>query len=334
MFILTRSGFAGQQRYAAATWSGDITCTWTSLRKQIAGGLSFAMSGMPWWTTDSGGFAPPPRFARKDASPEDLEEWRELNVRWFQFAAFCPLTRLHGEYPYRELWEFGGDDSPAYRAMVKMDRLRYRLLPYVYSVAAGVTRRDGMIMRPLVADWPGDAVARGVKDEFLFGPSLLVAPVIEYKARSRSVYLPAGTWYDFWTGAKVEGGRTIEARADYDSVPVFVRAGAIVPAGPEIQYTSEKPADPLTVHVYPGADGEFTLYEDDGTTYGYERGAYAEIPMKWDDARGVLVIGERKGTFAGMLRSRTIRVVKGKGSEGEASTSVTYSGQRVEVKAD
>lgn len=311
VFILTRSGFAGLQRYASATWSGDIPSTWESMRRQIAAGLGCSISGLPYWSMDIGGFAVPPRFRPKRLGPEALDEWCELNARWFQFGAFVPLVRLHGETQLREPWAFGGDDHPAARTIVKFNRLRYRLLPYVYSLAGAVTHEGATFMRPLVMDFPHDATARTATDEYLFGPALLVAPVTEYKARQRSVYLPdaAGGWFDFWTGGHQAGGRSLDAPAPYDQMPLFVRAGSIVPFGPDLQYTTEKPADPITLFVHAGADGAFTLYEDDGLTYGYERGAFARIPMRWNEAAKTLNIDPRRGSFPGMLRDRTFHVV-------------------------
>lgn len=310
VFILTRSGFAGQQRYAAATWSGDITSTWTAMKKQIAAGLSLSASGVPYWTMDTGGFSVPRRFSVAQPKPEDVEEWRELNTRWFQFCAFVPLLRVHGEAPHREMWEFGGESSPAYQTMLSFDRLRYRFLPYVYSLAGEVTRRGSTILRPLGLEFPQDAQARGVADQLLFGHAFLVSPVTTYQARQRSVYLPAGTqWYDFWTGVPTKGGQTIAASAPFERIPVHVRAGSIIPFGPELRYTSEKPADPITLVVYAGADADFTLYEDDGLTYAYEKGAYTTIPLHWDDRAGKLTIGQRAGQYPGMLNERTFHVV-------------------------
>ena len=322
VFILTRSGFAGQQRYAAAVWSGDTSSTWTALAKQVQAGLSFSLSGLPYWTMDVGGFSVPGRFAPVqghtstgepifgEPSAKDTEDWRELNTRWFQFGTFTPLLRVHGEYPYREMWQFGGEKSPAYQAQLKFDRLRYRILPYLYSLAAAVTQEGGTIMRALVMDFRNDAKACAITDEYMFGPALLVSPVTAYQARSRQVYLPpATTWYDFWTGAAMDGGQTITAPAPYDSIPVFARAGAIIPIGPELQYTAEKPADPITLYVFAGADGAFTLYEDDGLTYGYEKGTFARIPIRWNDAKRVLTIGRREGSFPGMLEERAFQVI-------------------------
>lgn len=320
VFILTRSAFAGSQRYAAATWSGDVSSDWASLRKQVPAGLNMALSGIPWWTTDVGGFAVPRKWSRRDPRPEDVEEWRELVTRWFQYATFCPLLRVHGQFPYREMWHFGADeDHRAYRSQLAFDRLRYRMLPYTYSLAAAVTQRDATPMRPLVMDFRGDPATHTVGDQFLLGPSLLVSPVTARGVSERELYLPdrrrddAGAtsagWYDFWTGVHLAGGRRITAAAPYESLPVHVKAGAILPMGPELQHTAEKPADPLTLWVYTGADARFELYEDDGTSYAYERGEHATIPLAWDEKAATLTIGARSGRFPGMLAKREIRVV-------------------------
>ena len=310
VFILTRNGFAGQQRYGAASWSGDISASWTALKKQIPAGLGFSLSGIPYWTLDSGGFAVPARFAAATPTAADSAEWQELNARWFEYATFLPLLRIHGQAPPREIWQFGGDTSPAYAAMLKFDRIRYRLLPYIYSLAGAVTQQAGTILRPLVMDFRADATARLVGDQYMFGPALLVSPVSSYGARSRAVYLPAtASWYDFWSGARVAGGATITAAAAFDSIPVHVRAGSILPVGPELQYTDEKPADPITLTVYAGADGSFDLYEDQGTTNDYEQGAFATIPLRWNDAAHTLTIGARTGAFPGMLTTRTFQVI-------------------------
>jgi alpha-D-xyloside xylohydrolase len=231
-------------------------------------------------------------------------------ARWFQFATFCPLLRVHGQFPYREMWFVGDEGHRAYRTQLAFDRLRYRMLPYSYSLAADVTRRHATIMRPLVMDFREDPAVLGIGDQFLFGPSLLVSPVTAPGRTRRPVYLPAGAgWYDFWTGTYHEGGRTLDAPAPYESLPLHVRAGAILPLGPELQYTDEKPADPLTLWVYTGADGAFELYEDDGVSYAYERGAFATVPLQWNEAGGTLTVGQRTGSFPGMLSDREIRVV-------------------------
>ena len=340
VFILTRSGFAGSQRYASATWSGDITSTWSGMAKQIPAGLGFSISGVPYWTQDVGGYTMEPRFSARDIKPEDLAEWRELNARWFEFGVFTPLLRVHGELRPREMWTMGGDSDAAYQAELKSDRLRYRMLPYVYTLAAGATRHSGTIMRPLVMDFPADRTARELTDEYMFGPAFLVAPVTAYQARSREVYLPAGAaWYDFWTGKAHAAGSKTDAAAPYDAIPVYVRAGSIVPFGPELQYTAEKPADPLTVYVYSGASGSLALYEDDGTTYDYEKGAFSEIPLEWSEANATLTIGRRQGSFPGMPARRTIQVVlcskeqpAGFRFDATPLKTVEYTGEAVSVK--
>jgi alpha-D-xyloside xylohydrolase len=346
VFILTRSAFAGSQRYAAATWSGDVSSDWDSLRRQVPAGLNMALSGIPWWTTDTGGFAPPRKWTRPDPRPEDLEDWRELFTRWYQYSTFCPILRAHGEFPYREMWYFGGDEHRAYRTQLAFDKLRYRMLPYTYSLAAAVTLHDALLMRPLVAEFQSDPEVLGIGDEFLLGPGLLVTPVTAPGVTEREVYLPrdpeqraAGDgWYDFWTGAFRDAGQRLTAPAPYESLPVFVRAGSILPMGPELQYTSEKPADPLTVWVYTGRDGRFELYEDDGVSYEYEKGRYAIIPLEWDEAMGALTIGARTGSFPGMLDKRQIRVVfVGKGAPVPHSATpsvartVEYDGKAVTI---
>jgi alpha-D-xyloside xylohydrolase len=340
VFILTRSAFAGQQRYGAAVWSGDITSTWTALKQQIPAGLGLSLSGLPYWTMDIGGFSVPARFSTKKPTADDVEEWRELNTRWFQFGTFVPLLRVHGEAPYREMWELGGEAHPAYKAELKFDRIRYRLLPYLYSLAGAVTHESGTMLRPLVMDFRADKKVWDVSDQFMFGSAFLVSPVTTYKARSRQVYLPvAAGWYDLWTGTALASGQTIEAAAPYDSMPVHVKAGSIIPTGPELQYTDEKPADPVVLWIYAGADGAFTLYEDDGQSYAYEKGAFARIPIRWNDATRTLVIGKREGSFAGMLTERTFQVVLvakdkpiGFSFEPKPDKSVRYDGAALTIK--
>jgi alpha-D-xyloside xylohydrolase len=340
VFMLTRNGFAGMQRYAASTWSGDISSTWTAMKKQIPAGLGFSVAGMPYWTLDSGGFAVPTRFAATSPTAADTAEWQELNARWFEYATFLPLMRVHGQTPYREIWQFGGDTSAAYAAMLKFDKLRYRMLPYIYSLAGAVTQHAGTIMRPLVMDFRSDTTARTIVDQYMFGPAFLVAPVTTYQAANRSVYLPStpGGWYLFWTGAAAAGGASVSAPAPFDAMPVYVRAGSIVPLGPDLQYTNEKPADPITLYVYAGADGAFTLYEDQGTTYDYETSAFTEIPLQWNDASKTLTIGARVGSFTGMLASRTFQVVRiaagkavGYPSTATPDKTVTYTGAATDV---
>ena len=331
-FILTRSAYAGQQRYAAASWSGDIASRWTDFRAQISAGLNFSLSGIPYWTMDIGGFAVEKRYEQPDE--EDLKEWRELNTRWFQFGAFCPLFRSHGQFPYREIFNIAPPDHPAYKSMVSYDKLRYRLMPYIYSLSGMVTQNDYTIMRALVMDFGHDQNVLNIDDQFMYGPSLLVNPVTRYGARSRTVYLPVDTgWYDLKTGSYYTGGQSIEAEAPYEEIPVFVKAGSIIPCGPAIQWTDEKTADPIRLFVYTGADASFTLYEDENINYNYEKGQFALIPMKYSEKDKTLTIGKRTGEFPGMLTKRTFEIVwiskeksSGLNFEDAADVVVMYDG--------
>lgn len=337
VFILTRSVYAGQQRYAAAVWSGDIATRWYDFKAQIPAGLNMALSGIPYWTTDIGGFAVEPRFERPNAA--DLEEWRELNARWFQFAAFCPLLRSHGQFPYREMFNVAPENHPAFQTMLAYDKLRYRLMPYIYSLVGMVTQQDYTIMRALPMDFGSDKKVLNIGDQFMFGPALLVNPVTEYRARTRPLYLPEGTdWYDLTTGLCYSGGQTIEASAPYERIPLFVKAGSILPCGPEIQYADEKNADPIRLFVYTGADGAFSLYEDENINYNYEKGQFALISFRYDEKAGTLTIGKRRGEFPGMPRARTFEIVwisktkpSGLDFQKKADTMVTYNGQQQTV---
>jgi alpha-D-xyloside xylohydrolase len=341
VFILTRSAYAGQQRYSAATWSGDVATRWYDLKVQIPAGLNFCLSGIPYWTTDIGGFAVEPRF-EKEVKPEDLEEWRELNVRWFQFGTFCPLFRVHGQYPYREMFHIAPDGHPAYRAMLAYDQLRYRLMPYIYSLTGMVTHRDYTMMRGLIMDFNQDKNVHPIEDQFMFGPALLVNPVHEYQARSREVYLPAGSgWYALRSGKYLEGGQTVKAVAPLSDIPIFVKEGSIIPFGPAIQYTDEKPADPIRIIVYTGCDGQFELYEDENTNYNYEKGAFSIIPFQFRDQEQTLTIHSRKGEFTGMPRERTFEIVWVKKNhpialnlDREPDRTVRYDGNELVVKQD
>jgi alpha-D-xyloside xylohydrolase len=307
-FILTRSGFAGEQRYSAVTWSGDITSTWTAMAKQISAGLGASISGLPYWTVDTGGYTMQRKFSHEPMTPADEDEWREMNARWFEYSTFTPILRVHGELRPREIWTLG-DGSPAYNAELKFDRLRYSLFPYIYSQAGWITQSDYTMLRPLVMDFPQDRTARELSDEYMFGPALLVAPVTEYKQRARPVYLPPeSTWYDYWTG-RPAGSGNISAAAPYDQIPIFVKAGSIIPYAPPMQYVGEKPSDPTTLYVYSGANGSFVLYEDHGTTFDYEKGAFSQISIEWNDKAGTLTIGKRTGTYDGMLDHRTFQII-------------------------
>jgi len=340
VFILTRSSFAGQQRYAAATWSGDVASRWEDLKNQIPAGLNFSLSGIPFWTTDIGGFAVESRY--ENPNKNDLEEWCELNTRWFQLGTFCPLFRSHGQFPYREMFNIAPDDHPAYQTMLAYDKLRYRLMPYIYSLTGMVTHNDYTIMRALVMDFNNDENVLNIGDQFMFGPSLLVNPVTEYKARSRKVYLPSGTnWYEFKTGKFYEGGKTINADAPYEEIPLFVKGGSIIPCGPEIQYTDEKPADPIRLLIYAGKDAYFELYEDENINYNYEKGKFSVIPFSYSEKENILTIGERQGEFDGMLMERTFEIIwinknniRGIDFESKPDLVVIYNGSEQKINAE
>jgi alpha-D-xyloside xylohydrolase len=310
VFLLTRSGFAGLQRYSTATWSGDIGTRWEDMKAQIPAGLNFALSGIPYWTFDIGGFCVENRYTQAVEGSEDLNEWRELNTRWFQFGSFCPLFRSHGQYPYREIFNISPAGSPAYESMVYYDKLRYRLMPYIYSLAGVTHFNDYTIMRAMVMDFGGDKAVKSIGDQYMFGPSLLVAPVYKYMARSRDVYFPSSVgWYDFYTGIYILGGHQLQVDAPFEQIPLFVREGSIIPFGPEIQFTDQKPADPVTLYVYTGRNCAFTLYEDEGTNYNYEKGECSTIKFSYDETTSELTIGERKGEFKGILKERVFNIV-------------------------
>ena len=346
VFLLTRSGFAGLQRYSTATWSGDIATRWEDMKAQISAGLNFAVSGIPYWTMDIGGFCVENRYVagqveynntgRENA---DYKEWRELNARWYQFGAFCPLYRAHGQYPFREIWNIAPKGHRCYNSVLYYTKLRYNMMPYIYSLAGMTYFNDYTIMRPLVMDFTADTNVNSIGDQYMFGPALMVAPVYEYGARSRNMYFPAGCgWYDFYTGKYIAGGQQLEVDAPYERIPLYVREGAIIPYGPDMQYSDEKKAENITLYVFAGQDGAFTLYEDEGVNYNYEKGQYAMIPFTYNDAEGTLTIGDRQGEFAGMLTERTFNVVKvskdqPKGFDLNAKgTVVKYDGKAQTVK--
>jgi len=327
--ILTRSAFAGQQRNAASSWSGDITGDWITLQRQIPAGLSFSMSGMPYWTTDIGGF-----FRPKDQYTSD--EYHEVLIRWFQYGAFCPIFRVHGYVSNAEIWNYGPEVE---NILTQYDELRYRLLPYIYSVAWGVTSKGETLMRALPLEFSSDAGARDISNEFMFGPSLLINPVTTQGATQRTVYLPDGSdWVDFWTGKPAKGGQTITADAPLDRMPIFARSGSIVAFGPRVESALAK-ADPVELRLYAGANGDFSLYEDEGDNYDYEHGAHSIIPMHWDNKSETLTIGDRRGSFPGMLEHRTfhiVRVADGHGagipSVPKADATVEFEGKAVSVR--
>ena len=326
--ILSRSSFAGQQRNSSISWSGDISGNWETFRQQIPAGLSFGMSGVPYWTTDIGGF-----FRPNDqyTSPD----YRELLIRWFQYGAFCPIFRIHGFHSETELWKYGPEVE---KILTQYDDLRYRLLPYIYSAAWGTTDRGEVPMRALPFVYPTDLAVRDVRDQFLFGDSLLVNPVTEPHATTRAVVLPAGNdWVDFWTGQNQRGGQTITANAPIDQMPIFVKAGSIVPMGPVVQSAADA-ADPLEIRIYGGKNANFQLYEDSGDGYAYEKGARAIIHLRWDNSRNVLSIGDRSGAFPGMRMKHTFHIVlvtqghgAGAAEDSAADRTVTYEGHQLSV---
>jgi alpha-D-xyloside xylohydrolase len=336
-FILSRSGFAGLQRYGATVWSGDVAPRWSDLENQIAAGVGFSLSGLPNWTMDIGGYQPEARYLNPDA--EDLAQWRELNTRWFEFGAFCPVFRSHGQLPHREIYNLAPPGSRMFETLVYYDKLRYRLMPYIYTLAGDTWLDDSTIMRALEMDFASDPHVRDIADEYMFGPAFLVSPVDEYRQRIRDVYLPAGTlWYDFYSNRTYVGGESIAAAAPLARMPLFVRAGAIVPVGPAIEYTGEEPDAPLMLLVYTGANGHFTLYEDEGTNLDYRNGKYTTIPLSYDEKTGTLTIGRRSGEFPGMQQKRRfeIRWLSAQARPGDdfnapADTTIDYSGAAVEV---
>ena len=346
VFLLTRSGFAGEQRYSTATWSGDIGTRWEDMRAQMTAGLNYSMSGLPFWGMDQGGFCVESRYVvaqqiydHTDRVNEDLNEWRELQTRWSQFGCFIPLFRVHGQWPTREIWNIAPENHPAYQSFVYYDKLRYRLMPYLYSMAGWVHLKDYTMMRALVMDFNGDSEVEDIKDQWMFGPALMACPVSYYKARNRSVYFPSGGWYDLYTNEYVEGGQRLVVDAPYERIPVFVREGSILPFGPEMAWSDEKPAELINLYVYAGKDGQFQLYEDEGTNYNYEKGKYATIDITYDDNTKTVTFGKRNGSFDGMLKERRFNVVyitkdvpKPLNLDNPEGVMVKYSGKPVSVK--
>ena len=327
--ILSRSAYPGQQRNSSISWSGDISANWETLRRQIPAGLSFSMSGLPYWTTDIGGFFRP-------MDQYTSESYHELLVRWFEFGAFCPIFRIHGFHSETEMWKYGPEVEKILR---QYDELRYRLMPYIYADAWGVTSRGETMMQALPFVYPNDRALRQVDDEFLFGNSLLVSPVTQKGVTARNVVLPAGDdWVDFWTGQRHRGGRSISSDAPLDRLPILIRAGSIVPMGPVVQSTAEV-QDPIEIRVYSGKDADFQFYEDSGDGYGYEHGARTVIPMHWDDGHQLLVVGSREGNFQGMRRQYTVRIVQVRAGHGvgiqpdpDFDRVVKYDGRRIAVR--
>lgn len=334
VFLLTRNGFAGLQRYSTASWSGDIGTRWEDMKAQISAGLNYSISGIPIWGQDIGGFSVEKRFMQAQALfnstgqiTEDLIEWREMQARWHEWGVFCPLYRAHGQWPEREPFMIDAEGGQTYEAILAADRLRYELMPYIYTMAARVHFDDYTMMRPLVMDFTDDSKARTISDEFMFGDAILVCPVYTYKARERQVYLPAGSdWYDANDNYRFySGGRIINARAPYEYCPRYWRSGRIVPTGPAIESTAE-PQNDLTITVFTGQDASYCLYEDEGTNYNYEKGKFSRIGFEWDDGSRTLKIAAREGKFKGMEKKRnfTVKIVS---PAGVKVSETQYDGQ-------
>ncbi|MDD4968925.1 MAG: glycoside hydrolase family 31 protein [Paludibacter sp.] len=341
VFLLTRSGFAGSQKYAAAIWSGDIGTRWEDLKAQISAGLNFSISGNPYWTMDNGGFCVEKRYEKAKEGSEDLNEWRELNVRWHEFGAFVPLFRSHGQPPYRELWNIAPDTHPAYKAMLYYTELRYRLMPYIYTLAGMSHFNDFTIMRPLMMDYESDANVLNISDQYMFGCNLMVCPVYHYKGRSREVYFPVNAgWYNLYDGKFNAGGKTQTVSAPYDRMPIFVPAGSILPVGQVVQNTS-KPQTDLTIYVYAGKNGIFSLYEDENVNYNYEKGSYSTIQFSYNNETKTLSIDNRKGNFTGLVKERNFRFVlvspsnpAGIDSASPNSKTIHYTGNKTTIAFD
>ena len=362
VFIMTRSSYAGQQHYGSNMWSGDVNSSWDMLRKQVPAGLSFSLTGNPNFNTDIGGFFCNAYNTMGPASAPKNPQFQELYVRWMQYGLFCPVFRSHGADAPREIWQFGQKGEPVYDAIEQMIRLRYRLLPYLYSTAWQVTSNNDSYLRPLFSDFASDKRVWDMADEFMFGRSILAAPILDPQyteekiirtdamtgwdrnnadsqkeetvvdwtaSKTATKYLPKGaTWYDFWTGQRYQGGQTITLQTCFNRVPMFVRAGSILPLGPEMQYVGEKAWDHLELRVYPGADGSFTLYEDEGDNYNYEQGAYTTIAFSWNDRARTLTIGARQGNYPGMILNRKFTVILPDGP----SRQVDYDGNDITIK--
>ena len=361
IFIMTRSSYAGQQHYGSNMWSGDVNSSWDMLRKQVPAGLSYSLTGNPNFNTDIGGFFCGSYNTKGSGSAPKNPQFQELFVRWMQYGLFCPVFRSHGADAPREIWQFGQKGEPIYDAIEKQIRLRYRLIPYLYSIAWQVTSNNDSYMRPLFSDFAADKNVWNTTDEFMFGHSILAAPIVNPQyteekiirtdamtgwnrqdvkgenaqgvdwsaTKTATKYLPKGaTWYDFWTGKQYKGGQNVTLETTIDRVPMFVRAGSILPLGPEMQYVGEKKWDNLEMHVYPGANGSFVLYEDEGDNYNYEKGTYATITFQWNDSKKVLTIGDRQGNYPGMLKTRTFTIVMPNGQQKQ----VEYSGSKTEIR--
>jgi len=363
LFIMTRSSYAGQQHYGSNMWSGDVNSSWDMLRKQVPAGLSFSLTGNPNFNTDIGGFFCNAYNTRGPGSAPRNPQFQELYVRWMQYGLFCPVFRSHGADAPREIWQFGKKGEPVYDAIEKQIRLRYRLIPYLYSTAWQVTSANDSYLRPLFSDFAADKRVWNIADEFMFGRSILAAPILDPQyteekiirtdamtgwdrkkesgdrsqesvvdwtaTKTATKYLPKGAvWYDFWTGQSYKGGQTVTLQTTLDRVPMFVRAGSILPLGPEMQYVGEKAWDNLEIRVYPGADGSFTLYEDEGDNYNYEKGYHATITFVWNDKARTLTIGTRQGGYKGMILDRKFTIVLPDGT----TRTVDYGANEMTVR--
>jgi alpha-D-xyloside xylohydrolase len=339
-FFLIRQAFAGQQRNSTTLWSSDITCTFDAFKAQVPQGINACVSGIPYWTSDIGGYHfhwDPPDWSKP--------EFRELFTRWFQFGTFCPIFRIHGKGE-RALFSKNWDDKTR-NILLHFDNLRYRLLPYIYSLAGKVTTDNYTLMRSLAFDFSNDPQIYNIQDQYMFGPAFLVSPVTEQlytgkdsaiKEKTRTLYLPKAKWYNFWTGESFIGGQTIKVSAPIDTMPLYVKAGSIIPMGPLIEYATEKPADSIELRIYPGADGEFTLYEDENDNYNYENGMYATFTLKWNNKNRQLTISDTKGKFNGMLKNRIFNIVvvqQGHGTDTDVTAqidkSIHYTGKLVTI---
>ena len=358
VFLLTRSGFAGEQRYSTATWSGDIGTRWEDMRAQMTAGMNHCLSGLPFWGMDQGGFCVENRYVRAQQlfdqtqqENDDLKEWRELQTRWNQFGCFIPLYRAHGQWPLREVWNIAPAGHPAYESIVWYHRLRYHLMPYLYSMAGWVHLRDYTMMRALVMDFNGDEQVYDLKDQWMFGPSLMACPISEYKARIRTVYFPKQRgWYDLYTGKQIIASQTsnlqpqtsnrrMEIDAPYERIPIFVPEGSILPIGPAMEWSDEKPAELIHLYVYAGRDAQFQLYEDEGTNYNYEKGQYSTIDIRYNEQEKTLTIGKRNGKFEGMLKERRFNIVyvtpanaQPLNLDNPKGKTVTYNGKAITIR--
>jgi alpha-D-xyloside xylohydrolase len=340
-FFLIRQAFAGQQRNSITLWSSDISCTWRAYKSQVPQAINSCASGIPYWTSDIGGY-----HLNWQAPDWSAPANREMFTRWFQFGTFSPVFRIHGKGEralFSENW-----DASTKSVLLKYDNLRYRLMPYIYSLSWKVTHEAYTILRALAFDFRTDAAINDIRDQYMFGPAFMVNPVTEQMysltgsvpaEKTRKVYLPkAANWYDFWTGKNITGGRTIDAPAPIETLPLYIRAGSIIPMGPFLQYATEKPADPIELRIYTGADGAFTLYEDENDNYNYEKGSYSTIPIQWNESAKTLTFGKRTGSFPGMLEKRTFRIVwvhdghgTGLDPENNPDKIVLYDGSQMTV---